>query len=531
MNVGAMIHVVFNYVSAAPWIPAVKMGTGFCIICDVWMILCLGFNLWFSTVMLMIWNAISNGLRENIDVSFNHRPNTRLIKFANYGFGIPFTLTLFILALAIYDTATLSSYYNATLESCTTKPPMKLAFVVYVALCLVFLLISAVVSQYYIIAEPVIRKTCKTLSILAAFLFFIMVMINVTNITVYAAGRFWSTFLLAVLYLCANTMFVRDLALDGKEFSKFFSTHISMIDMETHDMVALEKRASVYAYLIKNGILTHALVESILNAPMNCNYSSELLKSTTVEHLIQRLDNYVIFTEIQRVLESRDIFVVEDKSDEESDDNTRELVSVNNSRTQTKTRALTDSIAEELRRELTITVSDCPGAFVSVSHHALKDFAHDLIVYYQSPTYSGRKQIIIRIIEKYFHLMISSAPTASEEQQVVTADVPRDEMTKTSDQEDGMQSNLHGTQEQSGSPTSQTATAPFFINSSTTTNDENDDFYSLPPVPLPINYIQGSYDLIQALSLDDPELDRIGQFADACLVVFCRLLVGILAKS
>ena len=212
MNLGAFMHILAAMVSNGllVGIPTLDwLRNLHCSLWDFWLEFGLGFNLWFCSLIFIATKQCIAQLSYQPSL----RDNAGVIAWAIISVFVSIILALCLLAEFGHGTV-----YVPRLDACFTSVPLKAMMVVYSIACLAYAIGLAILASLYSKNNAYrIRSVLyplRTIAVLGVAILLAMLAINLSNVTVYSAGRLVAATLLIVLYLTTNTTFYRDVFLD-----------------------------------------------------------------------------------------------------------------------------------------------------------------------------------------------------------------------------------------------------------------------------------------------------------------------------
>ena len=209
MNLGAFMHILATLVSNG-----LLVGVEFfdvlrklhCSLWDFWIEFALGFNLWFCSLIFIATKQCISELSSSSPVRDNANAITA---------GVLSVFVGIIIALCMVAEFGSGTVFVPELDVCLTSAALKGLMIAYSVACLVYAVTLAIfASRFSSYDIRTVLYPLRTIAILGVVILGAMLVINITNVTVFSSGRLLSATLLIVLYLVTNTTFYREVFLD-----------------------------------------------------------------------------------------------------------------------------------------------------------------------------------------------------------------------------------------------------------------------------------------------------------------------------
>ncbi len=204
-----------------------------CSLWDYWAEFAFGFNVWFCALAYL---ASTTCLTEMFDRSDFSVQSVRASAAAVVCF-----FSFLVLCLCVASEIGGFVKYDELLDICVTHWPLKLLMSIYAFSCLIFVIaISIALRKAQTHYSRMLITPFRTIAAIGLLSFVLLLVVNLTNITVYPAGRFFNALGVCLLILLANSIFYRDVLIDI--FKNNSDAIVALgIELESLDNLHLDK--------------------------------------------------------------------------------------------------------------------------------------------------------------------------------------------------------------------------------------------------------------------------------------------------
>lgn len=177
-----------------------------CSLWDYWLEFALGFNVWFCA---LAYTATVVGLNRFQNDRFTHR------HISGIALGVVAFFGIAVLALCLTAEFGGQATYQPEVDACTTKWPLKSLMLFYAGACLFYTAVfCTLVSTDRNYTSRMLVVPLRTVVSVGALALVLLLLVNVTKVTVYPLGRLLNAAALGALFVFANTTFYRQVLVD-----------------------------------------------------------------------------------------------------------------------------------------------------------------------------------------------------------------------------------------------------------------------------------------------------------------------------